>query len=70
MNRLASPLRWKYATLREYKSDMRSRAILADKAIDDLCSGCAFSPAYSEISELRKLVKLVRERQSVKRWGR
>lgn len=70
MNRLASPLRWKYATLRDYKADMRNRAREADKAIDDLCGGCAYTPAYSDIDELRRLVNRVRLKLSVKRWGR
>jgi hypothetical protein len=50
---------------------MRQRAYRVRKLVrDQLVLGSAFSPAYFEICEIRRLIDKAIEKQSVQNWGR
>ena len=59
-----------YGSGRAFKATKRANARDVDHALDDLMTGCAFSPAYREIDEMRKLIRNVRHKISEKEWGR
>ena len=59
-----------YGSAREFKRRKRDALRNVIAAADELIFGCIYSPAYDEIVKLRELLKIAKEKQSVKNWGR
>ena len=59
-----------YGSARGYKHSKRSELRTAMSELNELFSGSFWSPAYKEISHIRELLKIIKEKQSVKNWGK
>ena len=59
-----------YGSGRQFKVGKRVDAAYAEQSINDLITGCAYTPAHKEIDQLRTLMRAIRWKLSAKEWGR
>ena len=64
-----SVLKSKYANWHTWRMKKRIDIRTAQKAVGELATGCAFTPAYAEIVEARKLLDQARQKLTVEEWG-
>jgi len=56
-------------TQRQWKSLKRQELKEIIKALGTFHLGCAYAPAYDEITEIGKLLATAKDKLSVKKWG-
>jgi len=68
-NRATYP-RHAYPSKRAFRAQKRRDAKVAERAVWNLVSGCAFTPARDNALALLRAVREIRRQFSVKEWGR
>ena len=59
-----------YGSARRYKAAKRKQLKLVLLSLQDLGLGCAYTPAMPEIVQAKELLKLAKDKMSVRKWGR
>lgn len=57
-----------FSTGRIFQKYKRHSLKITQYFFNQLMSGCYYSPAYKEICEVGKLLKIIKEKQSIKNW--
>ena len=70
LKRLPRHMKRDYGTLHGFRVEKRRAATSMALALSELRSGCAYTPAYPEIDEIDRLLSNVREKLSVREWGK